>query len=107
MTPGMVTYGERFQKLREALGLDPRAFVQRLGLKEPSNIQTLEQSSRVPRLATILRHAKALEVAPSELMKGVETIYDQIRAGKFDKAETVEEKARARASPRAAGRRRA
>lgn len=54
----------------------------RLGLKRPAPISLWESLDGVPRPETIERLARALGCHPRELLEGVETPYDRLKAGR-------------------------
>ena len=65
---------ERFaanvRRLRQAQGLSQEALGDACGLHR-TEISLLERAGRDPRLSTIVRVARALKVAPAELLAGV------------------------------------
>lgn len=52
------------------MGLSQEALGHACGL-HPTEISRLERAARDPRLATIIRLARALEVTPAELLTGI------------------------------------
>lgn len=54
-------------------------FADRLNVKRSGPLSTLENSRRVPKAATIRRHAAALGCTPADLLAGVLTEYDVLR----------------------------
>lgn len=83
-----MTYGERFQELREALGLDQEAMGRRLygKPKRQGTISGIESiAGRVPRPSTVRQHARALGCPVSALLGPVDdTWVDRARRGAYD-----------------------
>ena len=76
-----MTYGERFRYLRHSLWKGRLLeLAQRLGTGYPSSVTNIERSWRVPNLTTLAKHADALGCMPWDLLEGVETEYDSVRA---------------------------
>lgn len=80
----VTTYGQRFREARQRLELNQEQARDLLKFKRQSNVSAIETSKRVPGLKTILKHARLLGCQPSELLAGVVTEYDRIKAGVYD-----------------------
>jgi transcriptional regulator with XRE-family HTH domain len=63
-------YGERMRSARASAGLSQVALSEATQLDRAA-ISFLERAERCPDLSTLVRVARALEVTPSELLKGV------------------------------------
>jgi transcriptional regulator with XRE-family HTH domain len=63
-------FGANVRRIREKAGLSQEALSGRSGL-HMTEISRLERGERDPRLATIVRVARGLEVAPSRLLVGI------------------------------------
>jgi len=81
------------QRLRKAAGLTQEDLAKTLGLKKPSPISLMEGRRKhvIPKPSSIRRLAKALHVEPWQLLEGVETEYDRLRAGDPARAKTVDD----------------
>lgn len=80
---GRVTrYWQNFRTLRLAKGLSQETVARRLGLTRQGNLAKLEKSAKIPKPATITRHARALECSTADLLHDVVTDkYDVLRGG--------------------------
>lgn len=63
-------FGGNVRAMRTRRGLSQEALAERCRL-HPTEISRLERGVRDPRLATMVRIARALGVAPAELLEGV------------------------------------
>jgi transcriptional regulator with XRE-family HTH domain len=63
-------FGANLRSAREAAGLSQEALADACDLHR-TEISLLERAGREPRLTTILRLARALELTPAELLSGV------------------------------------
>jgi transcriptional regulator with XRE-family HTH domain len=97
------TFGANLRRLRLLKGLTQEELMRRLGLKRHTPLSLWETGAAVPHPLTIVRIAAALRCKPAELLDGVETPYDRLRAGK----PLLDARARAPAERRPATRRRA
>lgn len=82
------TYGERFQRIRlgpdwapgKEARLTQEKVAKALNYERPAAASVLEvRNTSVPKVATIRKHAMALQCDPGELLKGVLTEHDQLR----------------------------
>lgn len=64
------TLAENVRALREARGLSQEDLARMAGLHRTA-ISLIERSERDPRLATIVRVARALGIPPAELLDGI------------------------------------
>lgn len=78
----VASYGENFKRLRGKTSQEEIA--RRLKLKRQANVSAIELSGRIPTVKVILRHAAALQHPPSELLKGVQTEHERVKAGDYD-----------------------
>lgn len=78
---GVASFGENFKELRDRAGLKQEDVRVALKLKTSTPVSLMEnmRGSKVPRVATIVKAARALRAEPWELLKGVETEIDQLR----------------------------
>lgn len=76
------TFGENLRRARVRAGLTQEALTARLGLKRQAPISLWESRSTLPKPETIVRLARAVGCKPRDLLEGVETPYDRLRAGK-------------------------
>lgn len=79
------TYGENLRVQRRAAKLTQEQLAKKLELSRQGNLPTVERGKDVPEPTTVLRHAQAIGCLPSELLRGVRTLYDRIRDGEFDR----------------------
>jgi transcriptional regulator with XRE-family HTH domain len=79
----VASYGENAEALRRARNLTQEDVRKAMGLQKPSFVTVLEgyRGPRIPTPDTIRRHAEALGVYPADLLAGVETEIDALRAG--------------------------
>lgn len=75
-----MTYGERFRALRERSKRTSAEIARDLGATYANSIYGIEKSWRAPSVPTIAKHAIALQCQPWELLEGVETEHDLLRA---------------------------
>ncbi len=68
--PPREQFTANLRRHRRRSGLSQEALAQHCGLHR-AEISRLERGEREPRLSTIVRHAKALEIAPAALLEGV------------------------------------
>lgn len=79
----LVRYGDRFRELRERAGLSQEQAAVELKLKKPrgSSVSNIElRSTHPPAPRTLERHAAALRCQPWELLAGVASKIDRMRA---------------------------
>ena len=76
------TFGENLRRIRTRKGITQETLMVALGLRRPAPISLWESRATLPRPDTIVRLARALGCDPRELLDGVETPYDRLRAGK-------------------------
>jgi transcriptional regulator with XRE-family HTH domain len=76
------TFGENLRRIRKSRRLTQEELAERLGLKGTTPVSLWESRAAIPRPETVVRIAQALACQPSELLQGVETPYDRLRAGK-------------------------
>jgi len=63
-------FGRNLREERLRLGLSQEALGHACDL-HPTEISRLERAVREPRLSTIVRLARALKIAPSDLLRGI------------------------------------
>ena len=63
-------FAANLRRIRERTGISQEELGARCGLHR-TEISFLERAQREPRLSTIVKLAKALEVKPAELLKGL------------------------------------
>ena len=63
-------FGANLREQRKAAGLSQEALGHRCSL-HPTEIGRLERADREPRLSTIVRLSRALEIEPAELLAGI------------------------------------
>lgn len=92
----MPSVGENVIRLRELRGWSQGNLAERLGLTQPSmwKIEKGTPNWRKVELATLFKLAAALECSIEDLVVGLDTSYDELRAGDHDPAA-----ARVRAHP--------
>lgn len=78
-TVGGTTYGANLKARRLAAGLTLEALAERLRLKRPGPLSTLETGKKIPKASTIRKHAEALGCSAADLLGGVVTEYDALR----------------------------
>ena len=88
----METYGEKLRARRKELDLSQEALAKRLGLQRQGNLSLYENNRRDLTPEMIMRHARALELKPSELARLAITKVDRIRAGEYDDVQVVNKK---------------
>ncbi|MEP0789294.1 helix-turn-helix domain-containing protein [Funiculus sociatus GB2-A5] len=71
MAPELEKFGEQVRQLRKALGLSQEDLAELTDLHR-TYIGGIERGERNVALINIVRLAKALNVSPSELLKGIE-----------------------------------
>ncbi|MBD1832418.1 helix-turn-helix transcriptional regulator [Cyanobacteria bacterium FACHB-472] len=71
MAPELKKFGEQVRQLRKALGLSQEDLAELTDLHR-TYIGGIERGERNVALINIVRLAKALNVSPSELLKGIE-----------------------------------
>src|SRR5690349_16566278 len=76
------TFGENLRRIRTRKGITQETLMVALGLRRPAPISLWESRATLPRPDTIVRLEQALGCDPRELLDGVETPYDRLRAGK-------------------------
>jgi transcriptional regulator with XRE-family HTH domain len=69
MTPE-ARFAANLRRLRDAAGLSQEQLARRTGL-HPSEISRLERAVREPRLGTLVRLARGLDVAVESLVSGI------------------------------------
>lgn len=75
-----MSYGERFRVCRERAGLTQEQVAQALTYLRGAPVSLLERkTTKVPKPATIRKHAAALNCQPADLLAGVPTDYDRLR----------------------------
>jgi transcriptional regulator with XRE-family HTH domain len=74
------TFGQNVKEMRDKRDLTQEVLASRLKLKRPAQISLVESGSTVPKPATVVKYARALECRTSELLHEVETDYDRLRA---------------------------
>lgn len=68
--PPVARFAANLQRLRTTAGISQEALADRCGLHR-TEISLLERAGREPRLTTIVKLARALDVEPVELLAGV------------------------------------
>jgi transcriptional regulator with XRE-family HTH domain len=68
--PPVARFAANLRRLRTTAGISQEALADRCGLHR-TEISLLERAGREPRLTTIVRLARALDVEPVELLAGV------------------------------------
>jgi transcriptional regulator with XRE-family HTH domain len=63
-------FAQNLRRHRQRLGLSQEALADRCQLHR-TEISLLERAAREPRLATIVKLARALEIAPADLLEGI------------------------------------
>lgn len=78
----IVDYGKRFKELRKAARPKRKVIelAKELGSPYPTTVYNIERQWRVPTIPTLQQHADALGVEPWDLLAGVETEMDRVRA---------------------------
>ena len=79
----LVKYGDRFRELRERADLSQGDVAEKLGLEKGrgSSVSNIERYVSPPaRRSTLTKHAAALGCEPWELLAGVATHFDRLRA---------------------------
>ena len=81
----MVTFGENLLRVRKARGISQRKIAGALGYQDRqiTQIWKYERGGLLPRPLTIYKIAQFLGCDPAELLEGVETDYDRLRAGTY------------------------
>ena len=64
-------FGDRLRRIRKRAGLSQDGLGDRAGLHR-SEVEKLENAKREPRLTTLLKLANALQVAPTDLLDGLD-----------------------------------
>jgi transcriptional regulator with XRE-family HTH domain len=64
------SFARNLRAARRRVGLSQEALAERSGLHR-TEVSLLERAGRDPRLATIVRLARALEVEPAALLEGI------------------------------------
>ena len=77
--PRRTTFGANLRRVRLDAGVTQAELARRLGLKRPTPISLWERSAAVPAPDTVARVARALNVSPAVLLRGVVTPYDALR----------------------------
>ena len=81
----MPTFGENLRKIRQDRGISQKRIAGALGYqdRQHSQIWKYERGGLLPRPLTIYKIAQFLGCDPAELLEGVETDYDRLRAGTY------------------------
>jgi len=67
-----MTFGKRLRQVRESAKMTRRQLAGALGHVLPNYVGSWEEGKSLPRLSTLFRIAKALNVPPMELLRDVE-----------------------------------
>ena len=81
----MPTFGDNLRRIRKDRGVSQKRIAGALGYKDRQNTQIwqYERGGLLPRPLTIYKIAQFLGCEPAELLDGVETDYDRLRAGTY------------------------
>ena len=81
----MPTFGENLKRIRQDRGISQKRIAGALGYqdRQHSQIWKYERGGLLPRPLTIYKIAQFLGCDPAELLEGVETDYDRLRAGTY------------------------
>lgn len=75
----VLTFGKKFQELRQRHGLTQKEVAAALRLSDDSAVAVIERRTTVPKADTIKRYASDLGWPAWEFLEGVQTPHDKIR----------------------------